>query len=256
MRINSVNNNYHTAQTQQSFGAIRGENFDSTLNALIRIFYDDSDKLTKLAAEQTELAKTGEDFNSKFERLVITNSKGEEVHPVIDLQENYIRKGETSGDFSVTAMVGSESKTLEFRKYYFYRLNLEYLYRCIEYTTKKTTEAMAGSLEKVRFLLGIKPPPKPLAEVVLPEFSALSGIPEEHAKLKLPEIIAHLSTPAKPATEKELLEIAQEIGCMPPSLTAVENSRILDEVERLSPKLSDDELLEILELKKNLDNVA
>lgn len=262
MRINSVNNNYLKDQKQQSFGAIRGKNFDYTLTKLMPVYCNDSDKLARLAAEQAALAKTGQDFNSKFDRLVITNSKGEEVHPIMDFYIYGSNYNDLYGKFFVNASVGNTSKEEMWGKYNLIdtrcqSLNLDYLFQCIEITAKRTAEAMAESFENVKFALGIKPPPKPLAEVVLPEFSTISGIPEEQAKLILPNLIEQLKTPAgKTATEKELLEIAQDVGCMPPSLSQAENQKILDEVERLSPTLSDEDFIEMLNLKKTLNKVA
>lgn len=238
MRINSVNNNYQAAQHQQSFGAIRGKNFDYTLTKLMPVYCNDSDKLARLAAEQAALAKTGQDFNSKLERLVLINSKGEEVHPVIGLEECANWRGSCHGELWLNVQVGDKPKDFKLHKSYCdgngngNQFDLEYLFNWIEIAIKRTSEAMAGPMKNLQFVLGIKPPPKPLAEVVLPEFAALSGIPEEQAKLLLPKLIEQLKTPSgKPATEKELLEIAQGVGCLPPALTQKDIVDIAQEVE-------------------------
>jgi len=248
MKIQQVNNYYQnyrnsTPKQQQSFGAIKGRNFDEVINVIIQKSikcHNDPNALGRFTAKQIELAKTGEDFASKFDRLVIINSKGEEIHPIVDL--HMILYGNDPEHLEIP-IVGDASERTRYGLSQFYAscndlIDIDKLFALIQKTAKSTAEAMALPLQNLKCVLGIKPPPKPLAEAVLSDFATLSGIPEEQAKLLLPELIKR----GQITTERELLEIAQGAGCLSPALTKNDLHDIAEEVE-LPPIDADIEVL-------------
>lgn len=251
MKINPIVNNYQTPQKQQSFGATRHKYFNKVLSGMLlnicKRYTNGSDMLSALATQQAKLVEMGEDFTSKIDRLVITTSTGEIVHPELILKNDY---------------GGPELDTyLKFGKKMIYNKNqlssltpegtpqdkilpnfLDNLFLHFQTFLAKTDEAMERSLTQVQNTMRMLPPPKSLEEEVLPKFATLSELPEKHAKETIKKLMGLGIT-----TKEDLLEIAGSIGCLPPSLSHLENLEILKEIEKLSPSLSDEQIRELLD---------
>lgn len=243
MKINSINNKLFSDAKTPIFGAIKGTDnlnysysrykdtfgqttFNDVLTKIIGLVYNNSDKLTKLSEDQAELVKRGEDFNSLFSRLIVKDPEDKEFHPIIDLSIEYERYlpymkygNANSPDAPKLLVKASSDQVCVDNDIAIVSLrSINDVFEIIKRTAEKlcealkmTPKAIAGPLEQAMFRLGIQPPPKPLAEVVLDDFSNLSRIPKEQAQLLIPELIGKMAIAGKPATERELLEIAQEI---------------------------------------------
>lgn len=279
MKIQQVNyyQNYKNSAPKQpqSFGAIRGDfelkhpnkcfKFDEVLSYIMkdicRIYGDDAPTmLSDLAKQQAELAKTGDDFTSKIERMVIQKPTGEVIHPILGLMKD--PDGLTLNYYNTCLSIKGKNYPSRQSGYYdqTYRNMppdkilpkfLDDLFKQFQKFVSDSDEAMEAPLGQVQSVLRMlppPPPPKPLEEVVLPDFSNLSGIPEDQAKLLIPQLIKELTKSGKPATERDLLEIAQQTGSLPP-LSTKEETAIKAEVEKLLPKQPDEEIKDLLELK-------
>lgn len=274
MRINPVNNNCQNPQSQQSFGAIRGsgmikrevihhlfrpneerlirgDSFDKWLTRRIEQIGLDADGLEKLAKEQAELAKKGEDFKTKFDRLRIEGPRGEVINPIINYNVSCIaasRDNINYVDSNPQDLMGIDSLDKVFKAVKNAADNLAYRLRNVP-------EFYAEKLQVAKNVAGINnlTPQEQLANAVYKDFAKLSGIPEEQAQVLLSTLINKLKTPnGKMATPQELLETVKEAGLIQPQLTKAEESSITAEVDAILPPVPNDDIREMQELKKRL----